>query len=293
MPLTVNQLHPVFAAEIIGADLTRPPDEELVRTVEDAMAQYGVTIVRNASTEDEDHIRFSRAFGPLELPGGGRARPSNIKFRLRPELYDAGNLDVDGNIIPYEKRGLAHGAERFHSDSSFNSLLTKWSLLRGHIIPPEGGDTHFVDARAAYDDLPQSMKDRIEDLIGIHDFYKGRQLVGYKGEVTDEMRARMPPVEHRIVRVMPYGRRALYIGGHAAGIVGMPEDEALALLGELYAHATQEKYIYRHKWQPADLVIWDNRCTMHRATPLTGDKYKRDVRRTTISEYGEEPRLAS
>jgi len=293
MSLTVNRLHPVFAAEILGADLAQPPDNELVRTVEDAMAQYGVTVVRNVSSKDEDHIRFSRAFGPLELPGGGRPRPQDMKFRLRAELYDASNLDVDNNIIPYEKRGLAHGAERFHSDSSFNSLPTKWSLLRGHIVPPEGGDTHFVDTRAAYDDLPQAMKDRIEDLVGIHDFYKGRQLAGYAGPVTDEMRARMPPVGHRIVRVMPYGRRALFVGGHAAGIVGLSEDQALALLEELYTHATQEKYMYCHRWQPADLVIWDNRCTMHRATPFKSDKYKRDVRRTTISEYGEEARLAS
>jgi alpha-ketoglutarate-dependent 2,4-dichlorophenoxyacetate dioxygenase len=288
MALTVNQLHPIFAGEIIGADMTKPPDEELVRTVEDAMAKYGICIVRDASTNDEDHIRFSRAFGPLELPSRPKTPPPGFRGRLRPELFDAGNLDREGNIVPYEKRALGHGAERFHTDSSFNGLPTKWSLLLGHIVPPEGGDTHFVDCRAAYDDLPQAMKDRIEGLVCIHDFYRGRQLAGYTGEVTEAMRAQMPPVQHPLVRTLPYGRKTLFIGGHVAGIVGWPEDEALSLLNELYEFATQEHRIYRHKWRPADMIIWDNRCTMHRATPLKTDKYKRDVRRTTINEYGPE-----
>ena len=289
MTLTVRPLHPIFSAEIIGADLTQPPDVDLVAAVEDTMAKFGVTVVRNASTSDDDHIRFSRAFGPLQLP-----RPKNMpapppgRFNIRPELFFAGNLDRDGNIVPYEKRPLGHGAERFHTDSSFNSLPTKWSLLLGHTVPPEGGDTHFVDCRAAYDDLSQAMKDRIENLVCIHDFYRGRELAGFKGEITGEMRARMPAVHHPLVRTMPYGRKTLFIGGHVVGIAGWPDDEALALLTELYEFATQEHRIYHHKWHHADLVIWDNRCTMHRATPLKTEKYKRDVRRTTISEYGPE-----
>jgi len=285
--LTVNQLHPVFAAEIIGADLTQPPSDELVRTVEDAMAKYAVCVVRTASTDDDDHIRFSRAFGPLELPPS--LRRGGVKRRTRPELFDASNLDENGEIIPYssERRKVAKGAERFHSDSSFNNLPTKWSLLLGHIVPPEGGDTHFIDTRAVYDELPQETKDRIENLVAIHDFWRGRERTGLTG-VTDEMRKTMPPIPHTLVRAMPYGRNALFIGGHATGIVGWPEDEALALLDELYSFATREKFIYVHRWQQGDLVIWDNRCTLHRATPLETSAYKRDVRRTTIMEYGPE-----
>lgn len=288
MSITVNPLHPIFAAEIVGADLTRQPDAELVRTVEDAMDRYGVCVVRDAKISDDDHIRFSRAFGPLELPPGGLGR-AGVKRRLRGELYDASNLDVNNEIIPYnsEQRRLAKGAERFHSDSSFNSRPTKWSLLLGHIVPPEGGETHFVDARAGYDALPLETRVRIADLVAIHDFWRGRERTGLQG-VTDAMRATMPSVTHPLVRTMPYGRRALYIGGHAAGIVGWPEAQALALLDELYGFITEERFIYRHKWHPWDLVIWDNRCTLHRATPLTTDRYKRDVRRTTISEYGSE-----
>lgn len=287
MATTVNPLHPIFAAELIGADLARPPDETLVRTVEDAMARYAVTIVRGANVSDDDHIRFSRAFGPLELPP--RMGRAPVKRRLRAELFDASNLDIHGEIVPQKAEALrlAKGAQRFHADSSFNQLPTKWSLLLGHIVPPEGGDTQFIDTRAVYDELPDEMKTRIEGLVGIHDFWRGRERTGLTG-VTDEMRATMPAVTHPLVRTMPNGRKALYIGGHATGIVGWPEDEALALLDELYAFATQDKFIYVHKWKQGDLVIWDNRCTLHRATPLETDAYKRDVRRTTINEYGPE-----
>jgi alpha-ketoglutarate-dependent 2,4-dichlorophenoxyacetate dioxygenase len=288
MALTVNPLHPIFAAEIVGADLSQLPDEKLVRTVEDAMAKYAVCVVRDAGDCDDDHIRFSRAFGPLELPP--KMGRFNVARRLRRELYDASNLDAEGNIIPYmsEARRIAKGAERFHTDSSFNSLPTKWSLLLGHIVPPEGGDTHFIDTRAVYDDLPDATKAKIENLVAVHDFWKARERTAGVKSATPEQRAGLPPVTHPLVRTMPYGRKALYIGGHTVGIVGWPDDEALALLDELYAFATQDKYIYVHKWRPHDLVVWDNRCTLHRATPLESDAYKRDVRRTTVNEYGPE-----
>ena len=286
--MIVNPLHPIFAAELAGADLTQPPTPELVQTVEDAMAQYGVLVVRDAGVTDEEHIRFSRAFGPLELPPGmGRPRP--VKRRMAPEMFDASNLDENGEIIPYnsERRKLARGAERFHTDSSFNSLPTKWSLLRGHIVPPEGGNTHFIDVRAVYDDLPRATKDRIQHLVGVHDFWRGRELAGLTG-VTGAQRATMPAAYHPVVRTMPYGRKSLYVGGHCTGVVGWPEDEALKLIEELYAFATQDRYIYVHEWKQGDIVIWDNRCTLHRATPLPTDEHKRDVRRTTISEHGPE-----
>ena len=287
MSMTVNPLHPIFAAEIVGANLTQPPDEALVRTVEDTMARYAVTIVRDADVSDDDHIRFSRAFGPLELPPSMGRSP--VKRRLRAELFDASNLDINNEIIPQsaEALRLANGAQRFHADSSFNKLPTKWSLLLGHVVPPEGGDTQFIDTRAVYDELPQDMKDKIEDLVCIHDFWRGRERTGLTG-VTDEMRATMPAVSHPLVRTMPNGRKSLFIGGHATGIVGWPEDKAQAFLDDLYAFATQDKFIYVHKWKQGDLVIWDNRCTLHRATPLETDAYKRDVRRTTINEYGPE-----
>ena len=288
----VNPLHPLFAAELVGADLAAPPTRELVEVVENAMAAYGVLVVRDADITDAQHIEFSRAFGPLEIPSRPKEAPP--PRRMAAELFAAGNLDPDGQIIPYDREGqnLSKGSERFHTDSSFHTMPTKWSLLHGVETPPPtaGGDTLFLDARAAYDDLPSDMKDRIEGLVGIHDFWKGRQLAGLKGEIPEAQRRRMPfpAIGHPLVRRMPYGRMALYVGGHCIGVEGMAQDEGWSLVQQLYAHATQEKYIYRHHWRRWDIAIWDNRCTMHAATPLLSDDYRRDMRRTTINEHGPE-----
>jgi len=252
--------------------------------------------VRDAAIDDEQHKRFSRAFGPLELPSRAKeARASLPGKRARdPELFYAGNLDRDGEIIPYGSEGykLALGAERLHTDSSFHTMPTKWSLLLGHETPPPeaGGDTLFSDARAAYDELPEQSKRQIEDLVGIHDFWEGRRRAGLKGEIAPELRRIIPfePVTHRIVRTMPYGRKALFVGGHCVGIEGMDPPTGRALVEELYAHASQERFIYRHPWRRHDLVIWDNRCTMHAATPLLSNEYRRDMRRTTVNEGGPE-----
>jgi len=294
--MKVNPLHPVFAAELVGADLARTPGEELVATVEEAMARYGVLAIRDAEIGDEQQKAFSRAFGPLELPSRSKdapGRPQGTRH-FDPAIFYAGNLDHNDEIIPYgsEAGKLAQGAERFHTDSSFHPMPTKWSLLHGVETPPPetGGDTWFVDARAAYDDLPEAMQARIEGLVGVHDFWEGRRRAGLKGEITPEMRRIIPfpAAHHPLVRMMPYGRKALFVGGHCTGIVGMTDSEARDLVEQLYAHATQEKYIYRHQWRRWDLVIWDNRCTMHAATPLLADSYRRDMRRTTINESGPE-----
>lgn len=293
--MDVRPLHPLFAAELVGADLTVEPTPQLVETVERAMARYGVLVMRDACISDAQHKRFSRAFGPLEIPSRipGAARPQGKRV-TDPELFYAGNLDKDGEIIAYGSEGykLAQGAERFHTDSSFHTMPTKWSLLLGHETPPPeaGGDTLFVDARAAYDDLPEATKVRIEGRVGVHDFWEGRRRAGLQGEITPEMRKVIPfpPVEHALVRMMPYGRKALYVGGHCIGVSGMDAAEGHALVEALYAHATQERYVYRHEWRQHDLVIWDNRCTMHAATPLLSNDYRRDMRRTTINESGPE-----
>src|SRR5687768_6580231 len=221
--MDVRPLHPLFAAELVGADLSIDPSPELVETVEAAMARYGMLVVRDARISDEQHKRFTRAFGPLEIPSRvpGSAR-SQGKRAFDPALFYAGNLDRDGEIIPYGSEGykLAQGAERFHTDSSFHTMPTKWSLLLGHETPPPeaGGDTWFVDARIAYDDLPEETKARIEHLVGHHDFWEGRRRAGLKGEITPEMRRIIPfpPVDHPLVRIVN-GRKALYVGGHCIG----------------------------------------------------------------------------
>jgi alpha-ketoglutarate-dependent 2,4-dichlorophenoxyacetate dioxygenase len=288
--ITVNQLHPLFFGEIVGADITAEPNEALRRTVEDAMVRHAVCVVRQGPITDEQQIRFARLFGPLELPPGHGMRPR--MGRMAPELFFAGNLDAEGNIKPTTPAGqnIAKGAERFHADSSFNPLPSKWSMLRGVECPPSeaGGDTLFLDLRAAYDDLPEAMKARIDGMTGIHDFWKGREYAGL--EVTDEMRAGMPmpPVHHPLVRTMANGRKALFVGGHCVGVVGMNEAEGHEFVETLYAHVTQPRYIHRHRWTAGDIVIWENRCALHAATPLLSDRYRRDMRRATINESGPE-----
>ncbi len=286
---TVKPLHPLFAAEMLGADLRQDPSPDLVAAVNDAMAQYAVLIIRGQVITDEQQVRFARRFGPLELPPHMGLKGAHGAPRIAAELYDVSNLAADGNFLPQDS--LRHASnkanEEFHTDSSFNSLPTKWSLLMGHIVPPERGDTLFVDTRAAYDALPADLKARSHGAVAEHYFWKTRGRAGYT--VTDDMRRAMPPVQHNVVRVVPEsGRSALYIGEHTTRIVGWPQEQGEAFLNELNRFATQPQFVYTHKWRAGDLVIWDNRCTLHRATGYDVYRYKRDLRRATINEYGPE-----
>lgn len=283
--MDINSLHRLFAAELIGADLRDPPSAELIARVEDAMAAYAVLVIRGQRIGDEEHIRFSRAFGPLELPPNLGIK--GVERRLRPELYDASNLDADGTLLTPDspRRKYNRGNGLFHTDSSFNSLPTKWSLLLSHVLPPEAGDTDFIDTRAVYTDLSSETKKRLDGLIVEHSLWHSRERGGFD-DVSDEMRRLMPPARHRLVRIMPDGVPALYIGAHASHVVGWPLDAGRALLAELYRFATQDKYIYSHQWCSGDLVIWDNRCTMHRAGRFDDLRYERDLRRTTVNEHG-------
>jgi alpha-ketoglutarate-dependent 2,4-dichlorophenoxyacetate dioxygenase len=292
MPLTVSKLHPLFAAEIRGADLHAPPSAELVDAVEAAMAQHAVVVLRDQLISDEEQIRFSRAFGPLELPphmGMPKSQRNDMQRRIRAEMYDVSNLDANGELLPMESLKLASNRanEEFHTDSSFNALPTKWSLLSARIVPPAGGDTLYVDTRAVYDALPEALRAKAENAVAEHWFWKTRGRAGMP--ITDDMRRAMPAVPQKVVRTIPEsGRKALLIGNHATHVLGWPKEEGERLLDELNAFAAQPHFIYTHRWRAGDLVIWDNRCTLHRATPYDVFKYKRDMRRTTINESGPE-----
>jgi alpha-ketoglutarate-dependent 2,4-dichlorophenoxyacetate dioxygenase len=269
-----------------------PPSAELVAAVEAAMAEYAVVVLRGQLISDDEQIRFSRAFGPLELPphmGLPKPQRKDMQRRIRPEMYDVSNLDANGDLLPMESLKLASNRanEELHTDSSFNALPTKWSLLSARVIPPAGGDTLYVDTRAVYDALPAALRAKAEGAVAEHWFWKTRGRAGMP--VTDDMRRAMPPVPQPIVRTIPEsGRKALLIGNHATHVIGWPKDEGVKLLDELNAFATQPQFIYTHKWRAGDLVIWDNRCTLHRATSYDLFKYKRDMRRTTINEFGPE-----
>jgi alpha-ketoglutarate-dependent 2,4-dichlorophenoxyacetate dioxygenase len=279
--MQINPVHSLFAAEIIGLDISAPITSETVAAVEGAMAEHAVCVIRDASLNDQDHIRFSRAFGEIELPPGAEAsrRPG-----VAPELFDVTNLGADGEIAPSMMDPKTLGIlEGFHTDSPFNTLPTKWSLLLGHVVPPVGANTNYIDMRVVYEDLPQETKDQIESLTAVHDLFGAFERRGVKFG-TDEMRTQFHSVPHPLVRTSASGRKALYLGWHAVGVQGMDGEEGAALIDELYAFATQDKYVYSHKWRQGDLVMWDNRCTMHAATPYERARYKRDCRRTTLYE---------
>ena len=287
MPLTSEPLHPLFAARIHGLDMTRPLSADQVAEVRALMDRYAVCVYPNATPLTNDqHIAFARYLGPMQ-----RSRVLTVTGRRErlgdwPELVDVGNLDPDGNIRPADSRDrLFNNANRlWHTDMSFHPNRATYSALNAHIVPPADGDTEFADERAAFDALPAAMKDRIAGLSASHSIWHSRMVSGFPEPTAEELASR-PPAEHKIAQTHPTsGRKTLYLASHASHIVGMPVEEGRALLKELSDFATQRQFVFRHKWTRGDVVIWDNRCLMHRATPFEDLKYPRDMRRTTCRE---------
>ena len=289
----ITPLHPLFVAKIMGADLGHPIDEITPRAIEGAMDVYAVCVLPGQHLEDEELIAFSRLYGPLEVePGIGRKagaadRRRRIAYR---EIFDISNLDENGGIRGEQdaRQSLLQITQLWHTDLSFRQGSAKWSMLHAKVIPPAGGDTEYADTRAAYDALPDAMKRRLEGLVAEHSAWHSTAKRG--GYVpTEEERRSYPPARHKLVRRHPgSGRNALYIGSHASHIVGMPVEEGQELLAELIEFATRPQFVYSHQWQVGDLVIWDNRCTMHRATPYAAADHVRDMRRTTIIDKAQE-----
>ncbi len=288
MSLTVKPILPRFGAEVSGIDLTQPLDAATRREVVDTMDKWGVNVYRNTHLNDEGHIAFSQIFGYLERAPAAMGRKTRHKYR---EIFDASNLDADGNIIQDEMVMLhKKGDQLWHTDSSFMELRTSYSLLLCYEAPPEGGHTWFADTRSAYDDLPQAMKDKIDNLEAEHTLWESRKKAGFP--LTDEDVDSRPKARQPLV--MPQastGRKSLYIAAHARDIVGMPSDEGRALLKELIDWATQPQYVFSVKYEPGDMVIWDNLASMHRGGEYDSKTYRRDMRRTTVRE-GTPPEIA-
>jgi alpha-ketoglutarate-dependent 2,4-dichlorophenoxyacetate dioxygenase len=282
MTLDAKAAGPSFAAEIAGVDFSRQLDSRRVAEIVAAMDRYAVCVFRGTALSDASHIAFSRLLGKLEhaprLFGKQFARFDH------PELFDAGNLDASGNILADERRRVYNkGNALWHTDSSFNAQRASYSLLLAHEVPPLGGDTQFADMRAAYDALPAALQAKIEPLWAEHWLWHSRMLAGYP-EPTEAERQAKPPARHKLVQIHPgSGRKTLYLASHASHIVGWPIEAGRELLQELIEFATQPQFVQAVAWkQPGDLVIWDNRCTMHRATPFEDTLYRRDMRRTTV-----------
>ena len=279
MALEVKEVLPGFGAEVSGIDLNEPLAPETEADVIDAIAKYGVCVYRNTGLTDRTHIWFSRMFGNLWTIGGQATRKSRFDF---PQLFEAGNLNADGSINEDEMaRKRRKGDRLWHTDSSFTKERTTYSLLLAHEVPEEGGETGFADMRGAYDALPQAMKDRIENLEGEHSYNYSRMLAGFP--ITEEEVEQGMIARHKLVHIHPgSGRKSLYIASHMLRITGMDKEEGRALIKELIEFATQPQFIFYHKWQPGDLVIWDNFCTMHRGDDYDDVHHRRDMRRTTV-----------
>ncbi len=281
MSLTVTPILEKFGAEISGVDITRPLDEPTRNAIVAAQNQWGVTVWRNTGLTDDTHVAFSRIFGHIELAPSVSGRKSRHTHR---ELFDASNLDAEGRIIDNEMVRLHKKGDRlWHTDSSFMDIRSAQSLLLCHETPPVGGQTWFADTRSAYEDLPQSMKDRIEPLQARHSLWWSRKAAGYP--LTDEDVDARPYAIHPLVHVHKgSGRKALYVAAHARDIVGMDPLEGQALLKELIAFATQPQYAFTVTYRVGDMAIWDNLCSMHRGGEYDEAVHRRDMRRTTIRE---------
>jgi alpha-ketoglutarate-dependent 2,4-dichlorophenoxyacetate dioxygenase len=279
MTIAVTRLTPCFAARIDGADITRPLAEDTWAAIRAAFEEHSVLVFRGQPLDDDTQIAFSRRFGSLEVtrsmnPAAGTpfARQSNLDIKT-------------GEVIPPDDRRMIYQLANmlWHSDSSFKPVPSLCSLLSGRIVPPEGGATEFASTRAAYPSLPDALKRRVETAVAVHDFARSRDQIR-PGFFTAEERAQYPPVRHPIVRTNPVnGRRALFLGAHASHVESLPIEEGRALLQTLLDHVAQPEFRYRHEWREGDLIVWDNRCILHRATPYDTARYKRLMQRTTVS----------
>ena len=282
--ITVTKLHPLFMAEIGSVDLTQPVSASDYAAIDDAFNTHAVLVFRGQPVTEAQQVAFSKHFGPL-IPTTNYHRKGEMQ-RLRAELADVSNIDHENNMLPVDSERRQHslGNQLWHTDASFKHVPARCSLLAAHEVPPTGGETEFADMRAAFDALPQARKDEIEDLVVEHSIYRSRERMGFIG-YNEATRAELPPVQQVLVRTHPgSGRKTLYLAAHASHVLGWPLEKGQALIDELIAHATQPQFTYAHNWQVGDVVMWDNRCTMHRARPYEDLKYRRDMRRSTVSD---------
>ena len=292
MSIVIRPLHPVFVGEVEGIDMRRPLAREEVAAIEAGMDEYAVLVFRGQEITDEQQAAFSRNFGELEIPGAASNITKQEDRRLGREIADISNLDKHSRILGRDDRQRMFnlGNRLWHSDSSFKAVPAKYSLLSARVVPSSGGNTEFADMRAAYDALDDATRAEIEDLVCEHSLIYSRGLLGFS-ELSETERANFKPVLQRLVRSHPVtGRKSLFLSSHIGGIVGWPRPEAMALIRDLMEEATRREFVYAHEWRQYDLVMWDNRQTMHRARRFDETREVRDMRRTTVA--GDAPTVA-
>ncbi|MFT7598683.1 MAG: alpha-ketoglutarate-dependent 2,4-dichlorophenoxyacetate dioxygenase [Acidimicrobiales bacterium] len=286
MTIELRPLHPLFVAEVEGIDLRRPLESADVVAIKTAIDQHGVLVFRHQSLSQFEQIQFAESFGPLDTGlgklYGNVKRPSRFDYET---LLDISNVEVDGSVSDRDSRknmsNLAN--QMWHSDSSFQQPKGQYSMLSAVVIPAQGGATEYADLRAAYDTLPDDLRQEIQGLVAEHYALHTRIMLGDTSYTEAQLEA-MPPVHWPIAQLHAGSNRpVLFVGVHARLIVDYPLAEGRMLLSELLEHATQPQFVHRHEWSVGDLVMWDNRCTLHR-----GRRYdlsqRREMRRTTTDD---------
>jgi len=284
--MEIRQVGPCFAGEVSGIDLTRPLAADEIAAIHAGMDEYAVLVFHDQRFTDDQQLAFSRSLGELEEAIGTSLRAAD-EYRLPTTFADVSNLDQNNKPFAHNdrRRLFAIGNRLWHSDSSFKVTPAKYSILHARSIPSKGGNTEFADMRAAYDSFDEETKELIEGLVCEHSQMYSRRLLGFT-DFSEEERARFQPVRQSLVRTHPStGRKSVYLSSHAGDILGWPRPEALSLLRDLTELATQREFVYSHEWRQYDLVIWDNRRTMHRARPFPSQE-PRDMRRTTLRGEG-------
>ena len=284
MPVSIQPIRNGFAGEVTGVNCSQTLSPEEVAAIEAGMDQYAVLVFRDQPLTDQQQLGFTLHFGELEKYNTAGHIRKNGDTRVSAGIADFSNLDKSGNIISDQDRVwfFKLGDRLWHSDSSFRPVPAKYSLLSGHVIPTWGANTEFADMRAAYDALDERSKREVEDLVCDHSLLFSRDAIGFT-DLTPEEIAAFRPVRQRLVRTHPVtGRKSLFLSSHAGTIRGWTIPEARMFLRDLTEFATQPQFVYSHPWQQHDLVIWDNRTTMHRARRFDRNEV-RDVRRTTLA----------
>jgi len=279
--MNINPIHAEFGARISAVDLSQPLEQKAFEQIDDAINRYSLLLFENQQMNDIAHLDFTRRFGELE--------EEHVSYYSRGEVTyigRVGNIDKDGNKVSARQIKSSTGNEMWHSDSSFREIPAMYSILAAYEVPAEAGQTEFASARAAYRRLDRETQELIESKVGIHDYIYSRTKVG-EDAVTRGQRTYMHPVRQRLVRQNPVtGERNIFVGSHVKQIEGMPDAEAMPLIERLINEVTRKESVYRHRWQAGDMMIWDNRCVLHRGCGYDADKYRRRMHQTRVRGRG-------
>jgi len=280
MKLAFSPLHPTFVAEVGPIDLRTAADRDTLEQLRAGMDRYAILVFRDQAFAGMEQAEFAQRFdGQLHTKTGSAAIAKN---RFGNEaLTDISNVGESGELLPSNDRRRQYllGNRLWHTDASFQDPPGRYSMLYSVVVPPVPSDTQFADMRSAYDTLTDDVKAKLEGLRAQHSIAYSRAMLGF--EFTEKESQTLKGAVHPLVRTLPYGRKSLYLASHASSIIDWPLPEARLLLRDLTEHATQPQFVYRHSWRVGDLVIWDNRATMHRGMPFDDTKYRRELRRVT------------